>query len=588
MRLATTPETWREALGVAERELRRALAHGFGETEVKEMIAIIRSQIEAEAAGASTRRTPAVAEDLLDDITDQEVFTTPATDLALFDALTRDLRPEDLDRALRSVWENRAPQIFVAGPMQLADPPAEILSVYENSRAVAVAAPAREATTAFAYERFGESTGVASRKSIADLDITRVAFKNGVVLVFKPTPFKAGMVHVAVRFGTGRVGMPEDRPGLDLLAGWGFVQGGLTRQGFAEIERIFAARQVGADLDVGESALLLDGQTTPEDLPAQLDLLAAYVSDPGYRPEAIERYRRRLEATDTRIAALPDGAVAGPVMRLVHGGDSRFALPPEGQARLRTMAELRAWLEPMLKQGPLQVAVVGDVDPDHLVAEVGRTFGALPARGEVPPLPVAPTLSMPAAAEPVRFVHGGTDGQGRALAFWPTTGWRDQETAIGLDLVADILADRLREEVRNREGAAYAPEADSEMSRVLPGFGHIQAGIDVAAAEAPRVVGLMREVAAAMREGGITQDEFERVLQPRLANARQARTSNPYWLRRVLVGMERYPEVLDEARNLVRDHETQTRDEVQVLAARYLDPARMLPVVVVPGDAVPK
>ena len=43
-------------------------------------------------------------------------------------------------------------------------------------------------------------------------------------------------------------------------------------------------------------------------------------------------------------------------------------------------------------------------------------------------------------------------------------------------------------------------------------------------------------------------DEFDRALQPRLAQARTAQQNNDYWLYNVMVGMEQYPQLLDEAR----------------------------------------
>jgi zinc protease len=239
----------------------------------------------------------------------------------------------------------------------------------------------------------------------------------------------------------------------------------------------------------------------------------------------------------------------------------------------------------MLQRGPLQVVVVGDVDPARAIAEVERTFGTLPPRGTAPPLPDPPRLTMPARAEPVRFAHAGPEGQALALVYWPTTGRGDPRTEIGLDLVADILGDRLLQEVREREGATYSPDSSSEMSLVLPGYGYIEAGIDSAARDAERLAGLMREVAAAMWAGGITQDEFDRALQPRLAQARTSLHDNDYWFYRVLIGMEQFPQLLEHARSLIVDHESQTLASVQALASRYLDPARTLPVVIVPAGA---
>ena len=86
-----------------------------------------------------------------------------------------------------------------------------------------------------------------------------------------------------------------------------------------------------------------------------------------------------------------------------------------------------------------------------------------------------------------------------------------------------------------------------------------------------------------MGAGGITADEFERALQPRLAQARSALQSNEYWLYNVLFGAEQFPQVLDEARSMLADVQGQTLDAVQALAKRYLGPALAVPVLVLPA-----
>jgi zinc protease len=402
-----------------------------------------------------------------------------------------------------------------------------------------------------------------------------------VVLYFKRTPFEAGTVRVAVRFGSGRIGMPVDKPGLDLLAGQAFVDGGLGRHDIGQIERILASRQVGVNVIVGESGISLLGRTTPKDLPLQLDLLAAYMLDPAYRPEALTRFRERLVAAYAAMESAPDGLISGPVERLIRGGDTRFGVPPEADAEQRDLDELRSWLEPMLRQGPLQISIVGDIDSDKAIAEVAGTFGALPDRGSAAS-PPPPILTLPHVTEPVRFNHRGKPDRAMVMVYWPTTGYSDPQTAAGLDLVAEILSDRLLQEVRERDGATYSPEAYSQQSLSLPGYGYLTAAIDVAPTDAQRILEVIEASAAAMRAGGITADEFDRALQPRLAQARAALQSNDFLLYYVLLGSDRFPHLLDEARTILADVQAQTLGEVQALAAKYLDPDRSVPVLILP------
>ena len=78
----------------------------------------------------------------------------------------------------------------------------------------------------------------------------------------------------------------------------------------------------------------------------------------------------------------------------------------------------------------MTVIVVGDVEPAQAIAEVGRTLGALAPRGTFP-APKAPALSLPSAAEQVRFNHLGPKDQALALVYWPTDGAPDARTTLG-------------------------------------------------------------------------------------------------------------------------------------------------------------
>jgi zinc protease len=581
LQLTTSPDRWRAALALAEQELRRALLYGFGRAELEGVVAALRSRLTAAVAAATTRATPALADALAEAAHDGTVFTAPATDLAMFERLAAALGPATVNAALGRLMGGGPPKLLVAGPIDLAEPGDEILAAYRASQAVEVDAPDEEQGHALAYGAFGVPGEIVARERIKDLDITRLRFANGLRVTYKATAFEADRIRIAVGFGAGRLGLPPDLPGLDLLGQIGFADGGLGRQSMAQLAPLLERHEVGVALVVGTTSSYLIGATTPRDLALQLDLLAAYASDAGYRAEAEARCRQQIEALFAQLDSSPEGPLAGPVERLAHGDDPRFGLPDRAQAEARTFRELRAWLDPALRRGPLDVAVVGDFMPAVLETQLARTFGALPARSaEVDAGPAA--LSRAPAAGAVRLEHGGPPERALAAVYWPTDGWVDQPSSIALDLVADILGDRLLRVVREAEGTTYTPSTRSELSPARPGRGSLRAVLDAAPAVTARLAALIREVGASLRSG-ITEDELERALQPRLARAEAALSNNSFWLYKVLVGLERHPHLADDARSLLADHRRQTLAGVQAAARRYLDPAMALEIVILPA-----
>ncbi|HWL68727.1 MAG TPA: insulinase family protein [Geminicoccus sp.] len=580
--LQTTEADWEKALAAGEQELRRALTFGFSQQEMDEAVAILRSEFRNRAASAATMSSERRAEALISTVEDGEIYTSEAADLELLERTLAGLDPAKLQDSLKAAWGDGTARIMLSGPFPLENGRQRILDAYATSRAVPVEPPAETASVAFGYQDFGQPSGVVEDSRIEDLDIRSIRFGNGVRLDMKPTKLRADTIEVALRFGQGSFSMPAHQPGLDLLASQGFVAGGLGRHDASELTRIFADKQVGVDLTVAETSFVMTGTTTRADLADQLRLMAAFVTDPGYRPDALERFRRQLPDLYRAMDASPAGLLRGPVERFLHGGDPRFGLPDQADAAERTLDELRAWLTPALRRGPMQVVLVGDIEAEAAVRLVDETFGALPERGEGAELAV-PSVRMPeSGAEPVRFVHHGAADQAMSAVYWPTADGRDLRLKAGLDLLGDILQDRLLDTVRERAGASYSPEVYSDMSITLPDFGYLAALLDVRAEDALQYDAATVAAASGLREG-IEADELRRALEPRLAQSDAARQSNRWWAYAVILAMHQFPERLEAARTDRANLESWDAAALQGLAKTYLAPERALRVLIVPA-----
>jgi zinc protease len=69
--------------------------------------------------------------------------------------------------------------------------------------------------------------------------------------------------------------------------------------------------------------------TRPGDLLLQLQVLAALVSDPGYRPEGEVLFRQNANTMFLRLRSTP-GAALGSIGGILSDGDPRFTLQPVG------------------------------------------------------------------------------------------------------------------------------------------------------------------------------------------------------------------------------------------------------------------
>ena len=579
-------EQWLGALGVAEQELRRALEHGFQAVELAEVVANFRNSLEQAVKTAPTRRSDALADEIAESLLERDVWTTPADDLALYVPALTEMTVDECLVALRSAWSPPHRLVMVTGNATVPGDDKGVVAItaaFEKSRATAVAAPAAVAAAKWAYTDFGAVGKVVKREEIADLDAVLLTFENGVCLNLKKTDFEANRIRVNVRVGNGQLTEPRAQPGLAAYAGQTFTEGGLGRHSVDDLRRILAGRTVGAGFGTGGDAFTIAGSTNREDLVLQLQLVAARVTDPGYRPEAARQVLKWIDQVYRSFEHTAGGPFTLVVAKLVAGGDHRFGLPPKEEMLKRNLDEVKAWLTPELAQGAMEVAIVGDIDLAATIAAVAQTLGALAPRRPRPALADLRHVQFPAVPFARDFTVATEIAKGDVALYWPTTDGRDIRRARRLNLLAEVFSDRLRIKVREEMGDAYSPGAGSAAGDAYPGFGYIQAAVTIDPPRAREVADIIVRLADELAVKGVTADELERAKQPVLTSLRESARTNQYWIGNVLARAQEKPAMLDWCRTRYADNEAITVEELGELAQKYLGAARASRVIVVPS-----
>ncbi len=588
--LTCRDDQWQAALGVADQELRRALEHGFQKPELAEIVANYRNNLEQSVKTASTRRSDGIADELADSLLEREVWTTPEDDLALYGPALEKVTVEECLAGLREAWSPKHRLVMVTGNAKIpADEKAvaEITSVYEKSRAVAVTAPDAMAESKWAYTNFGAPGKVVKREHIDDLDATLITFENGVRLNLKKTDFEANSIRASVRVGGGRLTEPKDKPGLATYANQTYTEGGLGKHSVDDLRRILAGKTVGAGFGAGEESFNINGSTNREDLLLELQLIAARISDGGFRPEAARQARKSIDQIYLSFEHTAGGPFTLEVAKLLASGDHRFGLPPKEEMLKRNLDEVKAWLTPELKNGAMEVALVGDLDIDATIDAVAQTLGALPKRQPKPAFEEARKVKFPAQPFIRDFAIATEIPKGNVALYWPTTDGRDIHVARRLNMLGEVFTDRLRIKVRQELGDAYSPGAGSAASDTYPGYGYLQAGVTVDPPRAKQVADIIVAIAADIAAKGVTEDELERAKKPVLTSLRESARTNGYWIGNVLNRAQERPEVLDWCRSRYADNEKITTAELNELAKAYLSAERVSRVIVVPTGTKP-
>ena len=548
--------------------------------------------------GADTERVAAgakLADDLVEALDIRETTTTAtASYKVLQDAHAAGMfTPDALLASTRRLFQGSATRALVVTQAAQSGAPARLAAALAAPVSTVGVTRRTQADVSFAaLPALGTPGKVVSREKLADLDMEKVVFANGVRLLIFATPSETGRVYVRARFGGGFNALPTNRftpvwAGDGALVASGIVGGAavggrVLDQG--DLDQLTAGRVIGLDFGIGDDAFQFNAVTAPRDLLDQLRLMAAKLQHPAWDPQPIARAKAARLAGYAGLDASPTGVLNRDLEGLLHAGDPRWTTPTPAQVRGTTAAAFRKLWAPALTSGPIEVSVFGDTSAEAAVAAVAATFGALPARPATivtPPAPRFPAHN----ATPVTLTHGGPANQAVAVIGWPTGGGID---GIGdsrrLDVLAQVFGDRLFERLRQTAGASYSPSVGSQWPLGTPGGGRLLAIGQVTPDKVGYFFRLSREIAADLVARPIPPDELQRILRPMAQYIVRASSGNQFWL--LQMGGAAFDDRRTAAtRTLASDFVSITPAQLQAVAAKYLKPDKDWTLAVVPRTA---
>lgn len=522
---------WRDGVLAAVQEVNQALTYGFTQAEVDEQLANGRTALENRVAGAETRSNQALAGAALSLVANDIVPASPEDNLALFERNALLVTPESVLAALRGdVVAFEDPLIRFQGRSAPEGGEAALRSAFNEGMALSIAPPVDNGAAEFAYTDFGVPGEVVSDTRDERLGFRYITFANGVRLTLKQTDIREDRISYRLLLDGGSLLDTADDPLRTYLVG-AIPAGGLGAHSSDELQTILAGRSVGLRLSNAADAFSFSGGTTPRDLELQLQVLAAAITDPGYRNEGIEQFRRGIDNFFETLNSTPARAYGNAAGAILSDGDPRFSLQSREEFYALDYDRLEAAIGDRRENGAIEIALVGDIDEDAAIAAVAATLGALPQReADFLPRPEARERTFTAQRGERIIEHEGEADQALVRLVWPTTDDSDLEQAMRVSLLARVVQIELTDRLREDLGQAYSPRASSSMSRVYPGYGTftIVASVDVNQVDATRQA--IAELLDDLRARPIEPDVIERARQPLLEGFDNALKSLGGWL----------------------------------------------------------
>jgi zinc protease len=575
-----------EALQAAHAAYDDIVRNGVQQSEVEQAVKNRRAELQTWISVADTTPTPRRASMILEGTEDDGVYTSAKEDLAVFESVAANLTADRVTAELRTLFGANGPSVFVASPVPLDGGENAVAAAFAKVTATPVAAA--ESAKPWPYGDFGQPGTVVSRKTIDDLGATFVTFANGVRATIKPTKFAGGQIAVSVRFGDGWMALPKNRKSPTWALASAFTSGGLGKMDIADLQKTEAGKVLQVGFGIEPDAFALSATTRPEDYATQLQLLAAYMEDPAWRPQAFAQAQSSMLNYLDRARNSPGSTFQLLGVPLQHDNDPRTEPPTADEVRATHLEDVKALLQSAVANSPIEILVVGDISIDDAIKGIQATFAALPKRTtRESPLVGDERLPKP-DAEPVVFRHQGGSDQALAYISWPTKGYfPDMQGPRTLRMLQLIMDQRLFDELRTHEGITYTPQTAEVASMLTTTFGYVSISANVPPSKIPNVYAAIAKVAADLKSTAVTPTELERARLPWVDDRKHALETNQYWVGS-LSGAQEDPRMLEYIRSTLPDLLQVTPADIQRAAQTYLADNKALKIVVVPeGYAMP-
>ncbi len=510
--LTTTPAHWREAVAAAEQEMRRALTFGFTDQEIATAKATFKSNLHQWIASDAAKKPPTQADTFVYSIIFGETVEALEPTVAHLEKTLDALDGASVKAALQALWADGDRRWLLGGTFESDVTEATVRDAVRASELTVVTAPQQKEDKPFAYESFGAPGVIAHRRNVRR-SLTVATFENRVrVAALNTEGGTSTKVQVGIDlFDCGRLFEPAGLDGLSYLAGRYFLSGGLAAHSGTDVSQRLEQQGISVYFDIGRTRCQFTASAPRAALPFTLRVMAAHLMAPGFREDAFASLQNGI--IDREAAAIESSAssvLVYPLSRRRCAGDARCGFPDVAMLKARRLEEVKAWLGPTLRDAPLIVSISASGDVEAILNEVAATLGALPPRSPVPAeQPPVADLPTPPPGAIQTLEYRSADNIAYALVEFPVANMRDYARWIKQELLARLIGERVRNDLRLATGASYAVDATQEsVHGVTPHWLQIRA--DTSPEKARDAARRIVAIVAAVAEHPFTQAELSR------------------------------------------------------------------------------
>ena len=552
-------------------EAERAARHGFTETELERQKSSVLRAYELAFNERENTQSASLASEYVNHFLKGDAAPGIDYEYALVQSLLPGITTEDVNALADDLLDdaNRAVVVTMPERDDLVPPTeTQLRGVFEAATQREIAAYVDDIVGDALIDDIPQPGEIVAEERFESVDTEVFTLSNGVRVVFKPTDFRQDEVQMSA-FSPGGHSLVSDDDYFDAANAAAIVtRSGVGSYTRSQLDRYLAGRVVTVAPFVSELEEGIRGSASPSDLETLFELTHLYFTRPRADSTALVAFQNQQIPFLRNRSAAPAAVFQDSLIAALYGDNVRMAPPtPEMVSGIDLTTAASVFEDRFADASDFTFVFVGNVTPER-IRELAQTYlGSLPTlnrteswRDVQPELPAGIVETT---------VHRGIGDQSQTLLIFHGGFDYNREARHRLSSLQDVLAIRLREDLRESRSAVYGVNVNAATSdRPRPTY---QFSINFTSdpARVDELVDAVFDQIEQIKTDGPTDDELQRVKEQQRRERETQLQTNSFWLNTLSFYFRRDEDPADvHVFNQLVD--SLTAEDIRATAARYL------------------
>jgi zinc protease len=581
------PGKWNQMLTELATELQRARLHGFTEQEIADARAAILASAEQAVEQDATRPSQGIMAEINSAIAAGVTITSAQEDLRIAREVLPTIKPADVSAWFAATFDPARPPAFSLQTSAGAEVPTEARLVELGMDALK-ATPEADQAAARASALLERVPEPAALNDLAEDEASHIWsgwLENNARLHYRSMDYRKDVVMVAVTVAGGEIGESAENRGITQAGMRAWSTPATSTLTSTQIRDLMTGKKAQVGGGAGADALLLQIGGSPADLEHAMQLAHLMLTDPVVEQAAFDQWVTAQKQSIAQRPLSPQGVLVELMAETLYpAGEARTRPLTAEQVDRLTAKDGQAWLRRILATGPIEIAIVGDIEREKALDLARRYLGTLPSRPRISKNTLADRRGIQPNPGPLtahRDVASRTDQSVVLSGFMGVKGENLDEVRL-MNVASRILTTRANEQIRERRQLAYSPGVTSAPGVEYPALGIVA----LVSPTAPDKVQALREATDQMfrdfAADGPTQEEMDTV-RKQIANALDEQMRNPQYWADLLRTLDYRGKTIADALAAPAAYQAITARQVRDLFARCFTPERRFEISVSPA-----